>query len=118
MPSVRMQRVHELLKRALSEILRQAMPISEMGIASVNDLEVANDTQTATVYVGLIGTPEQQKRAMAFLQTETGHIQSQLAKKVVLRYTPKLRFIRDDSIERGNRVLAIMEEIEKPPPKP
>ena len=118
MPSVRMQRVQELVKRALSEILRREMSISELGLASINDVEVASDTQAATVYVGLIGTKEQQKRAMAFLGKETKHIQGMLAKAVVLRYTPKLLFIHDDSIERGNRVLSIMEEIEKPPTKP
>jgi ribosome-binding factor A len=35
-----------------------------------------------------------------------------MAREVVLRYTPKIRFRVDDSIEQGNRVLEIIEELE------
>lgn len=112
-----MQRVRELLIRALSEILRREMPVSELGIASINDVDIANDLQAGTVYVGLVGTKEQQRRAMEFLERETKRIQGELGRAVVLRYTPKLKFVHDDSIERGNRVLSIIEEIEKASPK-
>ena len=118
MSSVRMQRVRELVIRALSEILRREMSVSELGIASVNDVDIANDLQSATVYVGLVGTKEQQRRAEEFLDKEARRLQGELARAVVLRYTPKLKCIHDHSIERGNRVLSIIEELEKPPPPP
>jgi ribosome-binding factor A len=112
-----MQRVRELVKRALSEILRREMPVSDLGLASINDVDVASDLQTATVYVGLVGSKEQQRRAEEFLAKETKRLQGELARAIVLRYTPRLKFVHDHSIERGNRILSIIEEIEKSTPK-
>jgi ribosome-binding factor A len=117
MSSVRMQRVRELVIRALSEILRREMPVAELGLASVNDVDIAKDLQSATVYVGLVGTREQQRRAEEFLGRETKRLQGELGRAIVLRYTPKLKFVHDHSIERGNRILSIIEELEKAPPK-
>ena len=113
MASVRMQRVRELVIRALSEILRREMPVADLGLASINDVDIANDLQTATVYVGLVGTKEQMRRAEEFLARETKRLQGELARAIVLRYTPRLKFVHDHSIERGNRVLSIIEELEK-----
>lgn len=112
-----MQRVRELVKRALSEILRREMPVADLGLASINDVDVASDLHTATVYVGLVGTKQQQRRAEEFFAQETKRLQGELARAIVLRYTPKLKFVHDHSIEHGNRVLAILEEIEKSSPK-
>ena len=44
-------------------------------------------------------------------------IRGQLGHKITLRYTPSLRFVIDDSIAEGDRVLAIMDQIEKDLPK-
>jgi ribosome-binding factor A len=43
-------------------------------------------------------------------------IQGLVAKSVVLKYTPTLKFIADDSIVRGNRVLQILDELDKASP--
>jgi len=113
MGSLRMQRVRELLKRELGEILRREFPISDHGLLSVNEVEVTGDLQNATVFVGVVGSNEQRKRATEMLQKERKRIQGLVGQAVVLKYTPVLRIVIDDSIERGNRVLGILEEIEK-----
>ena len=51
---------------------------------------------------------------MEALELRRKRIQGLLGKAVVLKYTPHLRFILDDSIERGNRVLQLLDELEKP----
>jgi ribosome-binding factor A len=48
------------------------------------------------------------------LEEQRGTLQRELAKRVVLKYTPHLNFKMDDSIERGTRVLEIMRDLEKP----
>src|SRR5690349_16423051 len=107
MPSVRVQRVRELLKRQIGEILRREVPLIDGGILTVNDVDISKDLQLATVYVGIIGTATQVKQGMDLLQKERKRVQGLVGRAVVLKYTPQLRFVLDDSVSRGNRVLAI-----------
>lgn len=115
--SLRLERVRELLKRQLGEVIRRELPVAEAGLISVNDVLVASDLHSATVFVGLFGTKDQKKRAFTMLQEHRKHIQSLVGKSVILKYTPQLKFIVDDSIERGNRVLQILEDLEKSSPE-
>jgi ribosome-binding factor A len=112
-----MLRVRELLKREVGEALRQELPVQQAGLVTVNDVDVAGDLKTAKVFLGLLGTTEQKKTALDLLHKNRPRIQSLVAKTVVLKYTPKLKFVVDESIDRGNRVLSIIEELEKTLPK-
>ncbi len=116
MQRVRQERVRELLKRELGEILRRTIPVSMGGVISVNDVGLAGDMQSAKVFVSIVGTAEQQKVGAALLREKLGSIQGQLGDAVVLRYTPHLKFVLDDSIERGDRVLEILHQLEQTPP--
>lgn len=113
MQRVRYERVRELLKRELGEIIRREIPIAEAGVISVNDVGLAGDLQSAKVFVSLIGTAEQQKRGLELLQQNTVGIQNLLGGSVTLKYTPHLKFVVDDSIARGDRVLGILDELER-----
>jgi ribosome-binding factor A len=114
MPSIRVERVRELLKRELGEIIRRELPLSEAGLITVNDVDISKDLQIATVYVGVVGAPQQKKNALSLLEKSRKRLQGLVGRAVVLKYTPQLRFALDESIERGNRVLKIMEELEDP----
>jgi ribosome-binding factor A len=111
--SLRLERVRELLKRELGEIIRREIPISEAGLITVNEVGVAADLKSAVVYVGVIGTPAQRKKAASLLDKESKRFQGMIGRAVVLKYTPHLKFEVDEAIERGNRVLAIIDELEK-----
>ncbi|MBI3875252.1 MAG: 30S ribosome-binding factor RbfA [Verrucomicrobia bacterium] len=113
----RIERVRELLKRSLGEIIRREFPVEKAGLITVNEVNIAADLQSATVFVGVVGNAKQKQGAVTLLEQERKRIQSMMAADVVLRYTPVLRFVQDVSIERGNRVLAILEELEKTLPK-
>jgi ribosome-binding factor A len=105
-----------LLKRQIGEILRRELQLSQGGIITVNDVDVSKDLQAATVYVGIIGKNSQVKEGMDLLQQERKRIQGLVGRAVVLKYTPQLRFVLDESISRGNRILEIMDEIERSSP--
>ena len=113
MPSHRLLRVRELLKREIGEAIRREVPVQKAGLVSVNDVEVSGDLKNAKVYIGLLGNPEQKKVALDLLTENRQRIQALVAKTVVLKYTPRLRFVVDDSVGRGDRVLKIIEELEK-----
>jgi ribosome-binding factor A len=113
MPSLRIQRVRELLKREIGETIRREFPVSEAGLITVNDVDVAGDLQSATVFISILGNADQQKRGFGLLTHHRKRIQGLVGRAVVLKYTPTLRFVLDDSVLRGNRVLQIIEELEK-----
>jgi ribosome-binding factor A len=117
MPSRRLERVRELLKRALGEAIRREIPVNQSGLISVHDVEVAGDLRTAKVFVSVLGNAQQQKTAMTILGDNRVRLQGLLAKAVILKFTPQLRFVLDDSVQRGNRVLQILEELDRPAEK-
>src|SRR5512140_1830319 len=116
MPSLRIQRVRELLKRAIGEVIQREFPVSEAGLVSVNDVDVAGDLHSAIVFVSILGNADQQKRGLTLLRRNRKRIQGLVGRAVVLKYPPTLKFIIDDSVVRGNRVLQIIEELEKESP--
>jgi ribosome-binding factor A len=116
MASHRLLRVRELLKREIGEAIRQEIPVQQAGLVSVTDVDVGGDLKNAKVYLSLLGTAEQKKTAFKLLNENRPRIQSLVAKTVVLKYTPKLKFLFDESVERGNRVVRIIEELEKTMP--
>src|SRR5881296_2902679 len=113
MPSHRLLRVRELLKREIGEAIRREIPVGQAGLVTVNDVDVSGDLRVATAFIGILGTTEQQKTGLALLQKHRARIQGLVAKSVILKYTPQLRFVVDDSIVRGNRVLEILAQLEK-----
>lgn len=113
MPTHRHLRVRELLKRAIGEVIRREFPVDSTGLVTVNDVEPAGDLKSATVFISILGGTDQQKRGLELLTQNRTRIQSLVGKSVILKFTPTLRFMIDDSVVRGNRVMQIIEEIEK-----
>jgi ribosome-binding factor A len=119
MSNLRHERVRELLKRAIGEAIRREFHVNDIGLVTVNDLDVGGDLRSAVVFISILGNADQQKRALHVLEEHRIRLQGLVAKSVILKYTPTLKFVVDDSIVRGNRVLQIIEELEKESgPKP
>ena len=116
MPSLRQQRVRELLKRTVGEILRRELDSESCGIITVNDVGMANDLHSAMIFVSVLGSDEQKRTAVKRLKSERSRIQYMLGREVVLKYTPRIKFELDDAIEAGNRVMSILEEMEQANP--
>jgi len=118
MPNLRLERVRELLKRAIGEAIRREFNVNDVGLISVNDVDCAGDLKSATVFVSILGNADQQKQGLAKLTEQRARIQELMAKAVVLKYTPVLKFAVDNSVTRGNRVMQILDELEKNSPPP
>jgi len=114
--SVRQERVRELLKRQIGETLRREYSVEEVGVITVNEVGVSNDLHSATVYVGIVGNDSQRKKALDVLQKDRKRLQGIVGHSVVLKYTPQLKFVADESASKATRVLAIIDEIEKQHP--
>ncbi len=111
--SRRVQRVCELLRREISAILQREFDFGSV-LVTVNGVDVTPDLKQAHVYLGMIGPGNRNAEVLERIEGRRAAIQEAIARRVVLKYTPHLHFRADDSIERGVRVLSIMDEIEIP----
>lgn len=107
----RLIRVAEILKRELSTVILREVP-SNGALITVNAVDVSPDLRNAAVHVGILGTAAQQRDALARLEQHRAVLQAECAKRVVLKFTPHLHFKLDESVERGSRVLDILNELD------
>jgi ribosome-binding factor A len=111
----RQLRVNEVVKRELSGIVAREITF-EGALVSINHVEVTPDLKNAHVYVSVLGA-DAGRAVIGQLEEHRPAIQAELARRVVLKYTPHLVFHLDDSIKRGARVIEILQELETPPGK-
>ncbi len=114
---IRPERVAELMKREIAAILARELQDPRVStMVSVTDVEVTQDLSFARVFVSVLETGEQRDRTLAGLQRAAGFVRHQLAPRLGLREVPELRFLHDDSIERGARVDEILRKLERGEP--
>ena len=111
----RVSRVSSLIKREISQMLLHDIKDDRVGagMVSVTDVEVAGDLQHAKVFVSIYGTDEARSQTMKGLKSATGYVRSELGHRVRLRRTPEIIFIEDISIERGSRVLSLLNDLDR-----
>lgn len=111
--SRRVSRVASLIKREISQMLLNDIKDERvgMGMVSVTDVDVSGDLQHAKVFVSIYGTDEARATTMQGLQAATGHVRSELGHRIRLRRTPEVVFLEDRSIERGTRVLSLINQL-------
>lgn len=111
----RVARVAEAIRREVSQMLISGIKDDRvgMGMVSVTDVDVSGDLQHAKIFVSVYGTSEARAATMAGLRSATGYVRSELGQRVGLRRTPEVIFIEDASIERGSRVLSLLEQLEQ-----
>lgn len=108
----RSERVEELIREEICEILREKVSDPRIGFVSITEVKISPDLKNASIYVSIFGDEKKKAEAMQGLYSATGFIRGELGHMLELRETPQIRFVRDDSIERGSRVLHIMSKLE------
>ena len=80
-------------------------------LVSIHDVEVAPNLKTARVFIGVIGDQNAMTNVIGKLNHQRVAMQAYIGKRVTMKFTPRLEFLTDDSIERGVRVLSLLEDI-------
>lgn len=117
--SHRPRRVAELMKHELADLLAKDFEFGSV-LVTIHDIELTPDLKHAEAFVGMIGPEAQQREVMKKLRRAAPGLSSKLSRRVILRHTPTLSFKHDTSVERGVRILSIIEEIDQqtPPEEP
>ena len=112
--SLRNERVRKTLMKEISDIIMKELKDSRIhGVVSITDIEIAHDNSFAKVYYSVFATEEEKQTTIKAIEENTSKIRYEVGKRVRLRLTPELRFIPDNSLERGANVTAIINKISK-----
>lgn len=107
----RKQRVADMLQVELSMLLHREVEDPRITNVTVTAVDVARNFAHAKVFVTALNDEAQAKKdLMAALKAASGFMRSQLAKRVQMRTTPELRFIYDDSVQRGYTISELIEK--------
>lgn len=121
----RMTRVNALLKREIGEALFAIMHEEAFDLSAVTITHVltSRSLREARVLVSILGHENERERLLGLLRRHRVELQQRINKDLGLKYTPRLHFELDTSVERGDHVLSVLFELdegepEKQPPPP
>ena len=110
--STRVDKVADLLKKEVALLIQSEVRDPRVGMASVTGVKVSKDLAHASVYVTLLGksNAEEAQEGIEALNKASGFLRSMLAKEVSMRITPKLKFIYDDTLAKGQHMTSLIDE--------
>ncbi|MCL1922112.1 MAG: 30S ribosome-binding factor RbfA [Kiritimatiellaeota bacterium] len=112
----RLERVNALMRRAIGEALYKVFAGDPIDLASVTvtHVETAPNLRNATVSVSIFGHENERGDILRKLARKADALQSIINRELTLKYTPRLRFTLDGSIEKGDRVLDVLSKLDTP----
>ena len=112
--SVKNTRINSEVQKVLAEIIRSGIKDPRVPeFTSVTDVEVAPDLKTCKVWVSMLTDGDSMDEGLAGLKSAESYIRRELAHELNLRNTPELIFLPDNSIEYGNRMSQLIDEVSK-----
>jgi len=111
--STRLRRIDEAMRESIAdEVARLKDP--RIGFVTITGVETSPDLRHATIYYTVLGTPEEQAESAAGLSHAAPHIQGRIGAYIRIKYTPRLEFRLDSSVETGLRIDALLRNLNEP----
>lgn len=112
MAGYREERINEEMKRALTSVIRELKdPRLSSGMVSVLKTDVTKDLKFCKAYISVLASDEVKKDVKKGLESAKGFIKKEIPSRIKLRAIPEIIFVIDNSIEEGDKILKIMENI-------
>ena len=110
--SHRIERVNTMLRKEISDLVQHQLRDPRLGeFVAVTDVETSPDLRFARVFVSSIGGQEEEPQVLQVLNSAAGFLRSELARNIRIRRIPELHFVWDSSIERGDRILRLLDQV-------
>ncbi|MDE2142515.1 MAG: 30S ribosome-binding factor RbfA [Elusimicrobia bacterium] len=107
------ERLKELYKELVSELLRQVKDPGLAGFITVTDLELSADRKTAKVYYSVLGTDAERESAGKALERAAPYLRELIKKKVTVKTIPNLKFEYDETPKKASRIDELIHKLEK-----
>jgi len=112
MPTRRTVRVAEVLRKQLSALMNQSLDLEGM-LITISSVELPPDMKQAYIYVSTLNPEVEQENALKLLNRNRAVWQGTIGRRLGLKFTPQLHFRFDGAIERGDRVMEILTQLER-----
>ncbi len=107
----RADRVKQLLQQEVSRILQFDMKDPRVKLLSVTAVTLTSDLREAKIFVSSLDPGVEPQVCLAVLRRAVGYIRGELGRRLTLRFVPALTFQFDDSLDRQERILSLIDEI-------
>ncbi len=108
----RIEQVNSLIRQEISQLLQRQVKDPRLGnFIAVTEVSTSADLKYAKVFVSRIGSEEDKQETLSVLASASGFFRRELARRLKLRYIPELIFQWDDSIERGEHLLQLIDGV-------
>ena len=112
--SRRTDRIDALLRQEISQLLsRQINDPRLAGVISITRVEASTDLRNARVFLSVLGDQAAKQAALAGIQSASAFLRHELRDRLTMRYVPFLEFVLDESIERSDRLLQMMDRLKQ-----
>ena len=111
MSQLRVEKVQELMKQEISQIIQRELKDPRIGFVTVTSVECTGDFREAKIYVSLMGSEQQVKDSWAGLNRGLGFIRREIGKRIRLRFTPELTFELDKSLDYSAHIQELLLKI-------
>jgi ribosome-binding factor A len=109
--SRRTDRVSDLLRAELSDLLLREVHDPRVKLASVTEVDVTTDLKRAVVKVSVLGDDQQRQETIEGLRHARGFLRTELARRLRLRATPELVFELDRGAEHSQKIADLLESL-------
>jgi len=114
--SKRLMRVAEVIRMELARLILTDVKDPRIGFATVTVVEVSPDLRDARVMVSVMGSEKEKKSSLIALDKAKGFLQYKINEVLSMKFTPKLHFKLDDSLEKSMEIDKIIHQIHEEDP--
>jgi ribosome-binding factor A len=108
----RAERVKHLIQQEISQILQLDVKDPRVKLVTVTAVKLTADLREAKVLVSSLSDTSDREALLVGLKRATGYIRGELGRRLKLKYIPQIEFIFDDSYDRQERILTLLEHIQ------
>ena len=108
-------KVAEAVRREMGDLLLKGIKDIRLQntLVSVTDVQVTKDLRNVSIFVSVLGDAEKKKTVMQGLDSARGFIRGEIGKRINLRFMPDIVVKLDESLEKGNKLITLMDKIKK-----
>jgi ribosome-binding factor A len=112
MSQTRVEKVQELMKQEVSEIVLRELKDPRIGFVTVTEVKCTADLREAKIYVSVMGSDDQVKNTLAGLKSSMGFIRREIGRRIRLRFTPEISLALDKSLDYSAHIQELLLKVE------
>jgi ribosome-binding factor A len=104
-------RISGLIQSHLTTLIETQLNDPRVTSVTVTEVAVSSDTRHAKVYYSVLGSADDKDKAARGLDSAAGWLSRELGRRLRTKHTPQIRFVYDESLERGEYMAHLLDEV-------